>query len=117
MAATASALAPPSTNPPPSAAVAAAEGEGKKGLLASVEKPKESRVYDASVLGEPVALSGKAKVWPKLLGARVVYLGEAERVHDPSDKVRGYPPWGALLCSPLLLGVAPFAPLCSLGCP
>lgn len=53
------------------------------------EKWKLSRVYDASVLGEPSAVSGdRSKVWEKLLQARVVYLGEAERVPDPDDRVR-----------------------------
>ncbi|KAG0631380.1 hypothetical protein M758_1G249000 [Ceratodon purpureus] len=52
------------------------------------EKWKMSRVYDATVLGEPVAVSGdRSRVWEKLLQARVVYLGEAERVPDPDDRI------------------------------
>jgi uncharacterized iron-regulated protein len=46
-----------------------------------------SRVYDATVIGEPVAIGKeRGRVWTKLLGARVVYLGEAENVPDPDDK-------------------------------
>lgn len=46
-----------------------------------------SRVYDATVIGEPVALGKeRGRVWNKLFGARVVYLGEAENVPDPDDK-------------------------------
>ncbi|XP_024382482.1 protein RETICULATA-RELATED 5, chloroplastic [Physcomitrium patens] len=52
------------------------------------DKWKGSRVYDATVLGEPVAVGGeRSRVWQKLLQARVVYLGEAERVPDPDDKI------------------------------
>ncbi|KAI5069476.1 hypothetical protein GOP47_0015777 [Adiantum capillus-veneris] len=55
---------------------------------ASVEKPSGSRIYDASVLGEPFAVGkDKGRVWQKVLAARVVYLGESERVPDPDDKV------------------------------
>ncbi|PKA50581.1 hypothetical protein AXF42_Ash013796 [Apostasia shenzhenica] len=47
-----------------------------------------SRVYDATVIGEPRAVGkDKKKVWDKLLGARVVYLGEAEQVPDRDDRV------------------------------
>ncbi|KAK8926067.1 hypothetical protein KSP39_PZI018556 [Platanthera zijinensis] len=47
-----------------------------------------SRVYDATVIGEPQALGkDRKKVWEKLLGARVVYLGEAEQVPDRDDRV------------------------------
>ncbi|PUZ65550.1 hypothetical protein GQ55_3G232800 [Panicum hallii var. hallii] len=47
-----------------------------------------SRVYDATVLGEPEALAGDARgrVWEKLAAARVVYLGEAELEPDPDDR-------------------------------
>lgn len=47
-----------------------------------------SRIYDATVIGEPMAL-GKDKrkgVWEKMMDARVVYLGEAEQVPIPDDK-------------------------------
>lgn len=60
---------------------------------AEAEEPTESamsRVYDASVLGEPEAVTGKEarrRVWEKLAAARVVYLGEAEVELDPDDRV------------------------------
>ncbi|XP_010257011.1 PREDICTED: protein RETICULATA-RELATED 5, chloroplastic-like [Nelumbo nucifera] len=55
------------------------------------EKKKEdviiSRVYDATVIGEPQAVGkDRNKVWDKLLNARVVYLGEAEQVPVRDDK-------------------------------
>lgn len=54
----------------------------------SAEMPVGSRIYDASVLGEPFAVGkDKGRVWQKILAARVVYLGESERVPDPDDKV------------------------------
>ena len=48
-----------------------------------------SRVYDATVLGEPEALAedARGRVWEKLAAARVVYLGEAELQPDPDDRV------------------------------
>ncbi|URE12468.1 hypothetical protein MUK42_33803 [Musa troglodytarum] len=47
-----------------------------------------SRVYDATVIGEPQAVGkGKRRVWEKLMGARVVYLGESEMVPDRDDRV------------------------------
>ncbi|MCO5564368.1 hypothetical protein L7F22_018028 [Adiantum nelumboides] len=53
----------------------------------SVAKSSSSRIYDASVLGEPFAVGkDKGRVWQKILAARVVYLGESERVPDPDDK-------------------------------
>ena len=47
-----------------------------------------SRVYDATILGEPEALAGDARgrVWEKMAAARVVYLGEAELETDPDDR-------------------------------
>ncbi|CAM6087291.1 unnamed protein product [Calypogeia fissa] len=50
---------------------------------------KESRVYDAAVLGEPLVIGSdsKDKVWTRLLENRVVYLGEAETVADSDDKL------------------------------
>ncbi|KAF3779532.1 RETICULATA-RELATED 5 protein [Nymphaea thermarum] len=46
-----------------------------------------SRVYDATVIGEPLALGkDKSRIWDKLLNARVVYLGEAEHVPVSDDK-------------------------------
>uniref|UniRef100_A0A1D1Z770 Cyclin-dependent kinase inhibitor 4 n=1 Tax=Anthurium amnicola TaxID=1678845 RepID=A0A1D1Z770_9ARAE len=71
------------------------------GALAEEEKKEEEeeekkereaeaayRVYDATAIGEPQAVGkDKGKVWEKLLGARVVYLGEAEQVPDRDDRV------------------------------
>ncbi|XP_057873190.2 protein RETICULATA-RELATED 5, chloroplastic [Cryptomeria japonica] len=56
--------------------------------LASMESNiSNSRIYDATVIGEPVAIGkDRQRVWNKLLGARIVYLGEAEYVPDPDDK-------------------------------
>lgn len=69
-----------------SAGVAGREDENARAQFG--EKWKMSRVYDATVLGEPVAVGGdRSRVWEKLLQARVVYLGEAERVPDPDDRV------------------------------
>lgn len=46
-----------------------------------------SRIYDATVIGEPLAIGKeKGKVWEKLMNARVVYLGEAEQVPVRDDK-------------------------------
>ncbi|CAI7907762.1 unnamed protein product [Closterium sp. NIES-54] len=50
-------------------------------------KGPESRVYDATAVGEPALLGDKDGVWQRLVAARVVYLGEAEMVRDPTDKV------------------------------
>jgi hypothetical protein len=64
------------------------KGRGSEVESGNGEKDTGSRVYDATVLGEPVPVGGeKGGVWQKLLAARVVYLGEAERVPDPDDKV------------------------------
>ncbi|KAJ0975535.1 hypothetical protein J5N97_017500 [Dioscorea zingiberensis] len=47
-----------------------------------------SRVYDATVIGEPLAVGkDKSRVWGKLMRARIVYLGEAELVPDRDDRV------------------------------
>jgi len=64
---------------------------------ATVVKPEEvkkkeeevitSRIYDATAIGEPLAIGKeKGKVWEKLMNARVVYLGEAEQVPVRDDK-------------------------------
>lgn len=57
---------------------------------AAEEKKEEvinSRVYDATVIGEPLALGkDKSKVWEKLMSSRIVYLGEAEQVPTRDDK-------------------------------
>ncbi|KAM0013293.1 putative hem-binding uptake, Tiki superfamily, ChaN [Helianthus debilis subsp. tardiflorus] len=56
-----------------------------------VEVKKEevitSRIYDATVIGEPMAVGkDKGKVWEKLMNGRIVYLGEAEQVPTRDDK-------------------------------
>ncbi|XP_047327281.1 protein RETICULATA-RELATED 6, chloroplastic [Impatiens glandulifera] len=57
---------------------------------APVEKMEEvigSRIYDATAIGEPMALGkDKKKVWEKMMNARVVYLGEAEQVPIRDDR-------------------------------
>ncbi|KAL9163746.1 hypothetical protein ABFS82_06G061400 [Erythranthe guttata] len=54
---------------------------------AAKEEVINSRIYDATVIGEPMALGkDKSKVWEKMLDARVVYLAEAEQVPVPDDK-------------------------------
>ncbi|KAL5720890.1 Protein RETICULATA-RELATED 5 [Ranunculus cassubicifolius] len=61
------------------------------GIPVVEEEQKEeevvSRVYDATVIGEPQAVvKDKRKVWDKLMNARIVYLGEAEQVPVRDDK-------------------------------
>ncbi|GBG63408.1 hypothetical protein CBR_g38031 [Chara braunii] len=53
----------------------------------SLESLNQSRVYDASALGEPGAIGDKARVWKTLTSARVIYLGESERSPDPDDRL------------------------------
>ncbi|KAK3229794.1 hypothetical protein Dsin_001675 [Dipteronia sinensis] len=51
------------------------------------EEAVASRIYDASVMGEPLAVGkDKRKVWEKVMSARVVYLGEAEQVPVKDDR-------------------------------
>lgn len=67
------------------AAVSKAEEEKKE----VVEEVISSRIYDATVIGEPLAIGKdkvKVKVWEKFMKARVVYLGEAEQVPVKDDK-------------------------------
>ncbi|KAJ4720148.1 protein RETICULATA-RELATED 5, chloroplastic-like [Melia azedarach] len=53
----------------------------------TTEEVVVSRIYDATVIGEPMAVGkDKRKVWEKLMNARVVYLGEAEQVPVKDDK-------------------------------
>lgn len=55
--------------------------------VVKAEEVISSRIYDATVIGEPLALGkDKKKVWEKLMNARVVYLGEAEQVPTQDDK-------------------------------
>ncbi|KAL3834792.1 hypothetical protein ACJIZ3_009528 [Penstemon smallii] len=68
---------PPPPPQPPSVSSAAAEKE----------EVISSRIYDATVIGEPMALGkDKSKVWEKMMNARIVYLGEAEQVPIRDDK-------------------------------
>ncbi|KAL0402960.1 UNVERIFIED_CONTAM: protein RETICULATA-RELATED 6, chloroplastic [Sesamum radiatum] len=54
---------------------------------AAKEDVISSRIYDATVIGEPLALGkDKRKVWEKMMNARIVYLGEAEQVPTRDDK-------------------------------
>lgn len=82
-----------------SAATARAEEKAAESPLASAPKPEEppkkkeeeevitSRIYDATVIGEPLAIGKeKGKIWEKLMNARVVYLGEAEQVPVRDDR-------------------------------
>lgn len=61
--------------------------EPEKEKSAAEDDAVVSRIYDAAVIGEPMAVGkDKRKVWEKLLNARVVYLGEAEHVPVRDDK-------------------------------
>ena len=72
---------PPADSPPPTPPPPAEQKEP--------DETPVSRVYDATVIGEPQAVGREAKgrVWDKLAAAKVVYLGEAELVPDPDDRV------------------------------
>ncbi|KAK7851718.1 protein RETICULATA-RELATED 6, chloroplastic [Quercus suber] len=61
--------------------------EPEKEKSAAEDDVVASRIYDAAVIGEPMAVGkDKRKVWEKLMNARVVYLGEAEHVPVRDDK-------------------------------
>ncbi|KAG8380910.1 hypothetical protein BUALT_Bualt06G0065800 [Buddleja alternifolia] len=86
-----SAVAKADEKPPP------LEGEEPIPQAAAVSSPAEvdvakkevinSRIYDATVIGEPMALGkDKRKVREKVMDARIVYLGEAEQVPVRDDK-------------------------------
>ncbi|KAL0003450.1 hypothetical protein SO802_017231 [Lithocarpus litseifolius] len=61
--------------------------EPEKAKYAAEDDVVVSRIYDAAVIGEPMAVGkDKSKVWEKLMNARVVYLGEAEHVPVRDDK-------------------------------
>ena len=77
--------APPDELPSPSTQLTA---EAEVEAEAEPNESPMSRVYDATVLGEPEALAGDARgrVWEKMAAARVVYLGEAELETDPDDR-------------------------------
>ena len=52
-----------------------------------MEEAIVSRIYDATVIGEPMALGkDKRKVWEALMNSRIVYLGEAEQVPIRDDR-------------------------------
>ncbi|RCV27938.1 hypothetical protein SETIT_5G365700v2 [Setaria italica] len=70
--------------PPPAAPAPAAPAPPPP----PADEPALSRVYDATVIGEPQAVGKDARrrVWEKLMAARVVYLGEAELVPDRDDR-------------------------------
>lgn len=74
---------------PPKEAAASSLSEGDADpAVKDEDEVINSRIYDATVIGEPRAL-GKDKrkgVWEKMMNARVVYLGEAEQVPIPDDK-------------------------------
>lgn len=77
--------------PPTTTTTAAATTENSAAVAVVEEKNEEvivaSRVYDATVIGEPQAVvKDKRKVWEKLMNARIVYLGEAEQVPVKDDK-------------------------------
>ncbi|KAJ8764008.1 hypothetical protein K2173_004883 [Erythroxylum novogranatense] len=66
----------PSLQPPPLGVSKQAE-----------EEVVSSRIYDATAIGEPLAVGkDKRKVFEKLMNARIVYLGEAEQVPVRDDK-------------------------------
>ncbi|KAK7311177.1 hypothetical protein RJT34_09142 [Clitoria ternatea] len=76
-------------------AAARAEEKTVEVTAPKAEEPKRkeeeevitSRIYDSSVIGEPLAIGKeKGKVWEKLMNARVVYLGEAEQVPVRDDR-------------------------------
>ncbi|KAL8161044.1 hypothetical protein V2J09_012533 [Rumex salicifolius] len=76
-------------SPPPAAKVEATETVPTPAVkVEAKEETLASRIYDATVIGEPLAVGkDKSKVWEKLMNARVVYLGEAEQVPTREDKV------------------------------
>lgn len=62
--------------------------EEMKAVPVVEEEVISSRIYDATVIGEPLALGKEKakKVLDKLMSARIVYLGEAEQVPIKDDK-------------------------------
>ncbi|KAG5240021.1 protein RETICULATA-RELATED [Salix suchowensis] len=72
----------PDSAPPPPPPVVVVEEEKKK-----AEEVISSRIYDATVIGEPMAVGkDKRRVWEKMMNGRIVYLGEAEQVPIKDDK-------------------------------
>ncbi|GLT89244.1 hypothetical protein SLE2022_072340 [Rubroshorea leprosula] len=72
--------AAPAASPPPSQSITSSP-------VKKVEDEVAARIYDATTIGEPLAVGkDKTMVWEKLMNARVVYLGEAEQVPIRDDK-------------------------------
>lgn len=83
-------IAPPDPAPSIPASTSAPDVDVSKEKNKAKEPEPEvlSRVYDATVIGEPEAVGkDRRRVWEKLMAARVVYLGEAEMVPDRDDRV------------------------------
>ncbi|PON83258.1 Protein RETICULATA-related [Trema orientale] len=77
----------PATPQAPSVTEAAAPKAEEKKKKEEEEEVIKSRIYDATVIGEPMAVGkDKRKVWEKVMNARIVYLGEAEQVPIRDDK-------------------------------
>ncbi|KAL3521268.1 hypothetical protein ACH5RR_019417 [Cinchona calisaya] len=75
---------PPEVTSPASTAT---EEQVKVPVVEKEEEVVNSRIYDATVIGEPLAVGkDKRKVWEKVMNARIVYLGEAEQVPTRDDK-------------------------------
>ncbi|CAM8972861.1 unnamed protein product [Rhodiola kirilowii] len=77
--------------PPERAEPAVAPEKSMATEKVKVEEQKEdvvtSRIYDATVIGEPLAVGkDKSRIWDKIMNARIVYLGEAEQVPVRDDK-------------------------------
>ncbi|MED6158209.1 Protein RETICULATA-RELATED 6, chloroplastic [Stylosanthes scabra] len=80
------ATAPSPVSASPASELTAAKVEEQK-KKQKEEEAITSRIYDATAIGEPLAIGkDKGKVWEKLMNARVVYLGEAEQVPVRDDK-------------------------------
>ncbi|KAJ0046408.1 hypothetical protein Pint_06599 [Pistacia integerrima] len=78
-----------------SAAAATAAGDDTTAASTAPRNPETvapeevvvSRIYDATSIGEPLAVGkDKNRVWEKLMNARIVYLGEAEQVPVKDDR-------------------------------
>nr|GMD57675.1 protein RETICULATA-RELATED 5, chloroplastic [Ipomoea batatas] len=84
-----SAVARADEKPQESTAPQSAAAEAPSAVLKAEEKEEviTSRIYDATVIGEPLAVGkDKRKVLEKLMSGRIVYLGEAEQVPTRDDK-------------------------------
>ncbi|XP_004308966.1 PREDICTED: uncharacterized protein LOC101308136 isoform X2 [Fragaria vesca subsp. vesca] len=83
-----SAVASADDSPPPSApSMTVPVPVPRAEELKKEEEVITSRIYDATAIGEPMAVGkDKSKVWEKVMNARIVYLGEAEQVPIRDDK-------------------------------